>query len=200
MKNPFSVILPILLSLFLLLLCVALILLIIKLLKTQSDYHFFRTGSRLYNLAFKDDLTGLFNRNAYIRDIGILKRKRLNRVWFCIFDIDDFKTINDTKGHLYGDGVLIAAANRLCAVFDDKNHTVYRIGGDEFLVISMNVSEDELVTLLLELKNAEQANHDFRFSKGYAAVEGRDAERFNAAFDDADKMLYADKHSKKQTT
>lgn len=198
MNSPFSLVLPALCSAFLLLLCIALILFIIKTLRSQQDYLFFKANSRLYNLAFKDDLTDLYNRNAYIRDLGRLKGKRLVNVWFCIFDIDDFKHINDTKGHLYGDEVLVQAANRLCEVFDDKHHTVYRIGGDEFLVISHGVSEDELVGLLLQLKDIELECADFRFSKGYSAVENNGADRFNTTFDNADKMLYADKNSKKQ--
>ena len=198
LKNPVVLFLPALLSIFLFLLCVALILLIINMLKTHRDYFFFRSGSRLYNLAFMDDLTQLFNRNAYIRDLAKLKTEKLTRLWFCIFDIDDFKTINDTKGHRFGDETLVAAANRLCTVFADKHHTVYRLGGDEFLVISKNIDEDELVALLLQLKDIELERDDFRLSKGYSFVQMKELGCFNTAFDNADKMLYADKNSKKQ--
>lgn len=187
-----------LLSSLVFLLCIVTILLIIKILKTQNEYNFyFSKNSRLYNLAFKDDLTDLFNRNAYIRDLRKLERKKSKNLWFSIFDIDDFKTINDTKGHLFGDEILISAANRLREIFDEKNHAIYRIGGDEFLVISNNISEDELVDLLLKLRKTELRHSDFRFSKGYSIVESRGAEYFNTAFDNADKMLYADKNSKK---
>ncbi len=199
MNNPINCILAIFLITFLFLLCIATVLIIIKILKTQNDYSFyFKNGSRLYNLAFKDDLTDLFNRNAYIRDLAKIKRNKLKSLWFSIFDIDDFKTINDTKGHLYGDEVLILAANRLSEIFCEKKHTIYRIGGDEFLVISKDIPENELIDLLLKLKKAELKNCDFRFSKGYSFVENKGTESFNTAFDNADKMLYADKKSKKQ--
>ena len=198
MKTPY-IILLVLSICFLFLLCIATILFIIKILKTQNNYDFyFKKGTRLYNLAFKDDLTDLFNRNAYIRDLAKLKTNKLKSLWFLIFDIDDFKLINDTKGHLFGDEILVSAANRLRNVFDEKSHTIYRIGGDEFLVISKNIFEDELVNLLLELKNIELKNSDFRFSKGYSIVEGYNNEFFDIAFDNADKMLYADKKSKKK--
>lgn len=165
------------------------------------DYTFyFKKDSRIYNLAFKDDLTNLFNRNAYIRDLGMLERKKSEVLWFSIFDIDDFKTINDTKGHRFGDQILITAANRLHETFNDPRHTVYRIGGDEFLVISKGVSEPELVDLLMKLREIELQNCDFRFSKGYSMVESNSSEHFNAAFDLADNMLYADKNSKKHKT
>ena len=173
---------------------------IIKITKTRANYSLsFKKGTLLYDLAFKDDLTDLFNRNAYIRDSEILARKKLKTLWFSIFDIDDFKSINDTKGHLFGDKILIAAANRLREVFKNKNHTIYRIGGDEFLVISKGISESELVNLLIKLEKIELKNCDFRFSKGYSVVENNEFENFDTAFDNADKMLYADKNSRKHT-
>lgn len=197
MENTINFLILTIILLFLLL--TAAIITIIKILKTQDAYTFYyKRGSRLYNLAFKDDLTNLFNRNAYIRDLAKLERKKLKGLWFSIYDIDDFKKINDTKGHLFGDEILILAANRLRKIFNDKNHTVYRIGGDEFLVISTDISEDDLVNLLLELKKAELKNADFRFSKGYSVVSKNGSESFNIAFENADQMLYADKKSKKQ--
>lgn len=198
LKSPIILFLSILTIIFLCLLCVATVLLIIKILRAQNHRSFyFKTGTRLYTLAFKDDLTDLFNRNAYIRDLEKLKRKELKSLWFSIFDIDDFKIINDTHGHLFGDEILIAAAHRLCEVFDEKNHTVYRIGGDEFLVISKDISEDDLINLLLKLRNIELKSGDFRFSKGYSFVENKGSGTFDTAFHNADKMLYADKKAKK---
>ena len=188
-----------LLLIFLFLLCVLEFIFIIKVLnKTHNKNTFYiKKDTKLYNLAYRDDLTHLFNRNAYIRDLKRLKKENFISLWFSIFDIDNFKLLNDTKGHLYGDETLISAANRLCEIFKGNNHTVYRIGGDEFLVISKNISEDDLINLLLKLKNVEQINLDFRFSKGYSLVVGNNLENFNTAFENADKMLYVDKNSKK---
>lgn len=188
-----------LLLIFLFLLCVLEFIFIIKISnETHNRYVFhFKKGTKLYALAYKDDLTDLFNHNAYIRDLEKFKREKFRSLWFSIFDIDNFKVINDTKGHLYGDKILISAANRLCEIFAEKNHTVYRIGGDEFLVISKNIYEEDLVQLLLKLKQTEIESSDFRFSKGYSPVENNSHESFNIAFDNADKMLYADKNSKK---
>lgn len=194
MHKEIMYILIMLLGLF----CLAELLVIIRLLKRRNNYNFyFKKGTRLYNLAFRDDLTGLFNRNAYIRDLAKMKKKNVKNLWFLLFDIDDFKTMNDTEGHLFGDGILVSAAERLNEVFEEKDHTVYRIGGDEFLVISRNISETELVDLLIKLRKEEREKGDFRFSKGYSRVEGFGNENFDEAFDNADKMLYADKNSKK---
>lgn len=174
--------------------------LIIKLLKIKNEPSlYFKENSQIYNLAFKDQLTNLLNRNAYIRDLKKLEKKNIKSLWFLIFDIDDFKLINDTKGHLFGDKILISAANRLCKIFNEDNHNIYRIGGDEFLVISKNISEDDLIDLLLKIKKEELMNSDFRFSKGYSFVQNTLPHCYSSAFDDADKMLYADKKSKKHS-
>ena len=171
-----------------------------KLLKEQENHTFYlKKESRLYNLAFKDTLTGLFNRNAYIRDLRKLQRKKPKSLCFSIFDIDDFKKINDAKGHLFGDEILVLAAKRLQNIFDTKEHIVYRLGGDEFFVISKNISEADLIALFLKLRNEEIKNGDFRFSKGYSFVAKNTALYFNIAFENADEMLYADKKAKNNT-
>ena len=196
MKNLIVIILLVTLISLLVLFCIVAILIIIK--KQNKKENRFKKRTNLYNLAFVDGLTYLFNRNAYNRDIKRLNRKKTENIWFTIFDIDYFKTINDTKGHLFGDKVLISAADRLCAIFKEKNHTVYRFGGDEFLVISTNICEADLMTLITEIRNAEDICNDFGFSIGYSLVEKNGPESFDIAYDIADKKLYAEKDLKKK--
>ncbi|MGN1081344.1 MAG: GGDEF domain-containing protein [Acutalibacteraceae bacterium] len=150
-----------------------------------------------YDLAFKDNLTGLLNRNAYNQKIKELEKHKQKNTWIMLFDIDDFKKINDTKGHLFGDEVLIRASNRLRGIFCARNHNIYRIGGDEFLVISENIGEEEIINLLLQLKDKEIKDNEYRFSKGYSKVESCTTDALRDAFVNADDMLYADKNSKK---
>lgn len=74
-----------------------------------------------------DALTGLLNRRAWTRELGV-------RAWssLAVFDIDHFKRVNDTHGHLGGDRVLSEVAHRISATFPDM--PVARIGGEEFAV------------------------------------------------------------------
>ena len=65
------------------------------------------------------------------------------------------------------------------------------------MVISKNISEDDLIDLLLKIKKEELKNSDHRFPKGYSFVQNTFPQYYSTAFDDADKMLYADKKSKK---
>lgn len=78
-----------------------------------------------------DSLTGLYNRSAFEKDIKILgKRKRYTVI---VMDLNDFKEVNDTFGHDYGDAVLKRVSTTIRESFDN-NCSSYRIGGDEFSV------------------------------------------------------------------
>lgn len=199
MKEVILIISGVLLIVLLILLCIAAAFLIIKICISYKTTRSCQINRRenLYDLAFKDNLTGLLNRNAYHRKIQELKKQKQSKVWILLFDIDNLKSINDTNGHLFGDEILLSAANMLRRIFASDNHGIYRIGGDEFLVVSENIEEKQVIELLLQLKEAEAQNHVFRFSKGYSKMENGETDAFENAFLDADQMLYADKNSKK---
>lgn len=202
LNKVLSLVCGILLIILLILLCITVTIFIIKNMKPHFSYRNFKNQDNTldiswYELAFKDNLTGLFNRNAYDLKIKELEKQNNGDIYILLFDIDSFKTINDTKGHLAGDEVLISAAKRLSKIFNSQNHSIYRFGGDEFIVISENIQEDDLISLLLQLKELEISQNDFRFSKGYSAVACREKNAFKKAFYNADEMLFCDKNSKK---
>ncbi len=99
-------------------------------------------------LAHNDPLTGLPNR--------LFLRNRINHairscsqnhsiLAICYMDIDDFKKINDSFGHSYGDEILKQFANRLSPILGSHD-TLARIGGDEFIVLIENLQQNEDVT------------------------------------------------------
>lgn len=150
-----------------------------------------------HKLAVTDDLTGLYNRNAYNlyveKSIKDVKKKEKGII---LFDIDDFKLINDTKGHLAGDIALKNVAKVLLEVFCDHKYRVFRIGGDEFSVLAEGVSEKEIIKRLITLKKRLDVYGDISLSKGYSIIGDNPEE----AFTYADEMLYADKLSKQWRT
>lgn len=92
---------------------------------------------RLVQLAYYDSLTGLPNRRLFHDRLGqALERARRNEklVGILFLDLDHFKDINDTLGHLFGDRLLQETAKRLSDLLR-KEDTVARLGGDEFTVI-----------------------------------------------------------------
>ncbi len=93
----------------------------------------------LNEIANRDALTGIRNKRGYDREIqrinaGIVAGK--TEVGIVMVDMNDLKNINDTYGHEKGDKVICSLCDMLCSVF--KRSPVFRIGGDEFVVVARN--------------------------------------------------------------
>jgi diguanylate cyclase (GGDEF)-like protein len=166
------------------------------------EIHLFKEAERL---AMVDSLTGLFNRRYF--DIALKKEikraKRLNKVLsIFLLDLDNFKDINDTRGHLTGDVLLKELADFLKESSREED-IICRYGGEEFVVILPEINGDEA------LLYAERLRQDFKqkraelykkyyltFSGGVAAFpyDGRTAVELIA---NADKALYMAKFSGK---
>jgi diguanylate cyclase (GGDEF)-like protein len=142
--------------------------------------------------AFFDDLTGLPNRASLAARIGELAHQATARgesVAVLIADIDHFKSINDRHGHARGDGVLAAVGARMAAVL--AGGSLYRLGGEEFVVLLPGASPDDARRQGERLREAVRATpvDDVRvtISLGVAVSEppGFDFERVFAVADDA---------------
>ncbi len=96
-------------------------------------------------MAERDHLTNLYNRVFISHRLPKLMKQK-NNLSICIVDIDSFKNINDTHGHLIGDNVIKRIAYVLCSE-TRKTDTVVRWGGDEFLIIAPDLTNDALASL-----------------------------------------------------
>lgn len=151
--------------------------------------------------AFSDPLTGLVNLRALRRRAqGLLssRNERINRpAAVLVIDIDGFRGANVLRGHLEGDRLLIAIAEKIRMV-DGDHRTVGRTGSDEFMVLIENADERELDTTA-ELYR--QAVIDAGTSAGYlgatldasvgSAISPRDGGTFDELVDAADRRMYA---------
>lgn len=93
---------------------------------------------KIHQLAFYDPLTGLPNRRLFIDRLehALIKSNRIRTYGVLAFiDLDNFKIVNDTKGHLIGDELLIQASERLLQMIRLED-TVARLGGDEFVIMA----------------------------------------------------------------
>lgn len=115
-------------------------------------------------MAYHDHLTGLLNRRALLEHLNEqihspLKRKKETAL--ISLDIDRFKYLNDTLGHLAGDEILKQFASRL-SEFQNDNCFVYRQGGDEFNILLLNTNRES--TRLFVQKMLSAFNHSFYFN------------------------------------
>ena len=104
---------------------------------------------RIVYLAEHDSLTGLINRRRFQEELerSIAFTQRYKQQGALLFiDLDQFKYINDTYGHQYGDEYLLDVSRRLAKVLR-KTDILGRLGGDEFGVIIPSVTEEEVVTV-----------------------------------------------------
>lgn len=112
-------------------------------------------NKKLKNIAHLDSLTGLMNRFSFDQDLKTrFENSKQHQRDFIILlaDLDGFKGVNDTFGHAAGDLSLTTIGKRIRHSFT-YGHCTYRIGGDEFVVlISTIISRDELVDLILQLR------------------------------------------------
>ena len=104
------------------------------------------------NLAKRDGLTGLYNRRILNKFMEKYRHAddelKKERVAAAMFDIDNFKSINDTYGHLFGDAVIVAVSAIIREISEEHGCASYRYGGEEFVILFINKSFDEVVQVV----------------------------------------------------
>lgn len=141
----------------------------------------------ILQLTKKDALTGVLNRQAYY---AVVRGKVKDITAFVSVDMNGLKIINDTGGHLAGDEALITIAHCLSKSAKVKQ-SIYRIGGDEFVIICRKTSEEELNQLVASIKeNVSQTNYSC--SIGYCYSQNG-AKELDDMIKESDEMMYQDK-------
>lgn len=143
-----------------------------------------------------DSLTGIYNRNCGFDHISQkLNEKRDLTHLFMIMDLDNFKMINDTFGHLYGDMVLKDAVYTMKSHFRE-NDVICRLGGDEFVVFLDNIPFESVdrvvssfVTKMHRFYSDDKNKIEISVSIGAVFVEAGDYS-LQDLYDKADKALY----------
>jgi diguanylate cyclase (GGDEF)-like protein len=149
-------------------------------------------------LATSDDLTGLANRRGFDA-IGVHTLAMCRRVdrpaTLLLFDLDNFKAVNDTLGHAAGDKVLRHFADQLVSTFRDSD-VVARLGGDEFCVLLSGAAKPDVerpIALLQEQLDATDHDPAVTFSVGVATYDPDRHDTIGDLLMEADKHMYADK-------
>ncbi|TCV93219.1 diguanylate cyclase (GGDEF)-like protein [Luteibacter rhizovicinus] len=162
----------------------------------------------LLNESERDKLTGLYNRRSFEQRLRRLLKSHSeralrqvderrtavddSRIWLAILDIDHFKRINDTYGHVYGDEVILMLAQRMRASFRQSD-ILFRFGGEEFVML-ITAADEASVNATLDRFRQHIADHNFpqvgnvTVSIGYALIGEHDYPEI--VLDRADKALY----------
>lgn len=155
---------------------------------------------------YLDTLTGIGNRNKMLKDSKKYiadSIKEDHSIAVGIIDVDYFKECNDTYGHLEGDECLKKVASIIQTAVGDRG-SVYRYGGDEFLVLIPVINDKSLIAMAKEISdNLEKAHirnekspisEYVTLSQGYTRATAEEGDTIETLIELADKVLYSVKH------
>lgn len=145
-----------------------------------------RLMEQLEKLSFEDSLSGVKNRHALNAYINFHRNLKRTGILYC--DVLGLKKVNDTLGHQAGDALIVRASQCLQRQF--RKDEIYRVGGDEFLVLCKEIGEDMFVERVSQLRRSMKEN-DVEMSLGYVWKDS--STDIDAAISEADKLMYQEK-------
>ncbi|WP_130864367.1 sensor domain-containing diguanylate cyclase [Bacilliculturomica massiliensis] len=155
-------------------------------------------------MAYTDALTGLANRTAFEEKLIEVQEKleSYSSIWCISADINNLKETNDTLGHAAGDGLIRQAAQILCTAVGGEA-TVYRVGGDEFVLLLFDRSESAARAVRSRLDAAlEQYNRchtlELSIALGCDRFHFSEADTMSRLLSRADGLMYQDKRRWKE--
>ncbi|MCL2765187.1 MAG: sensor domain-containing diguanylate cyclase [Treponema sp.] len=173
----------------------------------QNNYELKKMRTVLEDIVKTDPLTGIFNRRHFM-EISYMNTERERRqngeCYIVLFDLDRFKKINDTYGHVVGDYVLIEVSSRVKAMI--RPYDLFaRYGGEEFIIYASQADKKDIFEMTerirLALFNNEFKNNEVSFSVsasfGIACINDYD---IGKAIVNADKALYKAKENGRNNT
>src|SRR5690606_6103614 len=150
-------------------------------------------ASILY-LSYRDPLTSLFNRRYYMDQLPRYDNLMFYPLSIIVADINGLKIMNDAFGHLAGDKLLIKVSNHLRNVFKDEEK-ISRVGGDEFIVILPNTTNEEATKLVEKVKNQIEKDsvNGMHISVSFGLGTKLKNESINEIISSAENDMYAQK-------
>ncbi|MBR6536894.1 MAG: diguanylate cyclase [Lachnospiraceae bacterium] len=160
-----------------------------KQLQARIDY--------INNLAYYDKLTGVKNNTAYLSEVYRIREFLENGTAVpavFVIDVNNLKIANDTYGHEYGNELIITAAKQIIRCFGGEN--VYRIGGDEFVVLLQDKSYEECMELQRMFEQMESISSKGSMVSaaiGFAIYNPEQDSGYEDVFRNADARMYEKK-------
>ncbi len=144
----------------------------------------------------RDSLTHLYDRKTYNEDIARYKNQ-INGI--IQFDMNGLKYLNDNFGHEEGDKALHDIAEIFEKSHNEKNMNVYRLSGDEFLILMINGKESDLLDTVKSIKKELSATK-YSAAVGYYYISNDSNISFEEAMKEAENLMYLDKENYYKST
>ncbi len=162
---------------------------------------------KLNKMWIYDSLTGVFNRAGFFRlayDMVNEAREMQKNLYVLFLDMDGLKTINDRYGHDAGDD-FIRAMGKIMSQVHKKNQLLMRYGGDEFVVMALDFSDEDAKEYIQEIREGideynQKSNRPYQLdaSMGYTIMKPQGDFDLEELIESADREMYKVKNEKKQ--
>ncbi len=163
----------------------------------------------LSSLSLTDDLTSIYNRRGFfaLADQALKVARRLENKCLIIYaDVDGLKKTNDTFGHDAGSAMIVDTANVFKSFFRDSD-IVARIGGDEFVILVQNSSDNGAEVIKSRLQKCfndfneknSRPHNNLSISYGIAVFDPKNQKTIEELVKEADQLMYIQKHLKNKT-
>ena len=203
--------------LYALLIKVSLIIIVLLILMVVYYYNFLQNKEDELNevylevqrVSITDALTNLFNKRHYLNNVPSQINNSIRTkgyISFILIDVDNFKMYNDTYGHLKGDDVLQEIAKSMHKIFKRAAECSYRVGGEEFLVVTSSNDENNAYEMAEVLRNTinnlsivhtKNKEKIVTVSIGVSTKKADKSTKIEELYDNADKALYSSKRNGK---
>ncbi|NMP15249.1 diguanylate cyclase [Thalassotalea sp. Y01] len=139
-----------------------------------------KANDKLKEMAQRDGLTGVFNRRHFEETFALFKKMAIrnkNDMALVLIDLDHFKMVNDTYGHVSGDLCLQTVSSLLAEAFSRDTDLIARYGGEEFVILINHISQEHLAHKLEKLRLAIQSeriidsnNKEIKLTASFGAI------------------------------
>jgi diguanylate cyclase (GGDEF)-like protein/PAS domain S-box-containing protein len=157
-----------------------------------------RLQHELREMSLRDGLTGLYNQRYFheVIDREVERAHRQGRpLSLLLFDVDGFKTYNDTRGHLEGDAVLQAVGSIVRECTREHVDAGFRYGGDEFTVILPEAGEPQATTIANRIRTSFEEKQFDSLTVSIGLVQFREGDTPRSFIRDADELMYEAKRA-----